>query len=779
MTHDQTRQALGRAVELATGGAASNPRAAQLDLSRRVSEAMEGTGQCAVQAPTGTGKTLAYLIPAALRAARDGERTVVSTESLSLQQQIADKDAPVAVRAVESLTGQSVSVAVYKGWQNTACAMSAVRLLQALLDDSDGAVPLTRDGLLDLADAAAGTVTDMPAGTRITVDGDLIDAREALGPAAWAVRASAGGAPADRHCYPSPITERQWASVSVSAADCLGTHCPLQDFCRPLAAKQRAAAADIVITNHTLLGIQAAKRVPVVLSSRSLGRFHHIVVDEAHGLPDAVRKQGESTIFGRRLSSLTRDVERGIDQCASGGGPTGGRSAAQCTAELAGGAALAARIDDILRATAATVKDQARLADGVNPLGELSGDLVEFTVRVSGVIRALGFPGARDTEGQRLRLKLGNRLTAFRAALDAVSSHRPGVARWLEQQPDRSWVAKASPAQVADALRHQVWVTEPVDRADPPAGGPGQGEDVPGLGPSTDNALDRVADESGTRVVVPLSVILVSATLPIGFTRDVGVTARTTALESPLLDAFEASAVHVPTLTGADLSTLTERGTGGRLRLNMSEHPQWAAGRITDLVDANAGSALILAATAHAGRLYAQALTAAARGRWQILSQWDGHPAGAIAARWREDRSAVLVGTRSFMTGLDAPGATCTLVVLDRIPRAPQNPLGQARVEQLEADGLNRWQADRRVYAGDAAVLSHQAVGRLIRRESDVGMVAVLDPRLLKHKAWSYPEATRKLYAESLRNFGFRTSRHERALEWLRELHALHHSRVG
>lgn len=224
---------------------------------------------------------------------------------------------------------------------------------------------------------------------------------------------------------------------------------------------------------------------------------------------------------------------------------------------------------------------------------------------------------------------------------------------------------------------------------------------------------------------------------------------------------------------------MTERGTGGQLRLNMGEHPQWAAGRITDLVDANAGSALILAATAHAGRLYAQALTAAARGRWQILSQWDGRPAGSIAAQWREDRSSVLVGTRSFMTGLDAPGATCTLVVLDRIPRAPQNPLGQARVEQLEADGLNRWQADRRVYAGDAAVLSHQAVGRLIRRESDVGMVVVLDPRLLKDKAWSYPEATRKLYAESLRDFGFRTSRHERALEWLRELHALHHSRVG
>ncbi|ACV79069.1 ATP-dependent DNA helicase [Nakamurella multipartita] len=778
MIDDEHRQVLDCAVELATGGAVFRPRAAQLDLSCRVLAAMEQTGQCAVEAPTGTGKTLAYLASAALRAARCDERTVISTESLSLQQQIADKDAPVITEAVESVTGQSVSVAVYKGWQNTACAMSAVRVLQALLDDFHAPVPVTRDGLLDLADAAEEAVSGMPTRTRITVDGQLTDPRDALGPAAWALRASATVGPADRPSYPHPITERQWQSVSVSATDCLRNRCPLLEFCRPLAAKQRASTADLVVTNHTLLGIQAAKKVPVVLSSRSLGRFHHIVVDEAHGLPDAVRKQGESTMSGRRLLNLVRDVEQGVDQWSDGSGKLDSDTAVALKARLGGAGALASRLDVALTAAAGTAKEQVRLGDGVSPFGDAADDLVAFTTGVGGVIRALGLPEDGDTDRQRLHLRLVNRLSAFRSAVDAVSTHRTGVARWLEQQEDRSWVVKASPAQVADALRHQVWVTEPVDRADQLAQ-QNRGTVDFDPDPADISASTGAADVAGSRVVEPLSVCLVSATLPVGFAREVGVSARPAVLKSPLLAAFGASAVHVPTLTDTDLPALTERGPGGRVRLNTAEHPQWAARRITELVDANGGSALILVATARTGRLYADALRLAAKGRWRVMSQWDGRPAGATATLWREDHSAVLVGTRSFMTGLDAPGLTCTLVVLDRIPRAPQNPLGQARVEQLEADGLNRWQADRRVYAGDAAVLTHQAVGRLIRRETDIGMVAVLDPRLLKNKPWSYPEATRKLYAEALGDFGFRTSRHDRAVEWLRELRAARAPKAG
>jgi ATP-dependent DNA helicase DinG len=128
----------------------------------------------------------------------------------------------------------------------------------------------------------------------------------------------------------------------------------------------------------------------------------------------------------------------------------------------------------------------------------------------------------------------------------------------------------------------------------------------------------------------------------------------------------------------------------------------------------------------------------------------------------------VLVGTRSLMTGVDAPGETNTLVVIDRIPRAPGNPVDDARVEalmkRLETD---KWAADKFVYASDAAVLTQQAVGRLIRSMTDSGLVAVLDPRLLKIGPFKYQEQTRQVYMKALAQFEHKTSHLEEAVAYL------------
>lgn len=140
-----------------------------------------------------------------------------------------------------------------------------------------------------------------------------------------------------------------------------------------------------------------------------------------------------------------------------------------------------------------------------------------------------------------------------------------------------------------------------------------------------------------------------------------------------------------------------------------------------------------------------------------------------MATDWRADHSSVLVGTRSYMTGLDAPGATCSLVVLDRPPRAASNPVDDARVELLvESAQISRWDADRRVYVADAAVLLSQAVGRLLRASEDRGMVAVLDPRLLKNNPFSYQEPTRQAYMATVESFGRKMSDPAAALAWLR-----------
>ena len=110
--------------------------------------------------------------------------------------------------------------------------------------------------------------------------------------------------PGDVNLYPRDMPRGGWAKVSVSSTDCLGNDCPLVDLCLPRAARNKVATADIVITNHTLLGIQAAKNVPVVTGSRALGTFHHLMVDECHALPGTVRAQGASEISGKAVENL-------------------------------------------------------------------------------------------------------------------------------------------------------------------------------------------------------------------------------------------------------------------------------------------------------------------------------------------------------------------------------------------------------------------------------------------------------------------------------------------
>lgn len=152
-----------------------------------------------------------------------------------------------------------------------------------------------------------------------------------------------------------------------------------------------------------------------------------------------------------------------------------------------------------------------------------------------------------------------------------------------------------------------------------------------------------------------------------------------------------------------------------------------------------------------------------------VHSQWDGQTA-RVVREWREDERSVLVGTKSMMTGVDAPGRTCQLMIIDRVPRSPSNPVDDARVEDLTARTGDKWQADRAVYATDAALLLSQAAGRLIRSTECTGMVACTDPRLLKRSPISYAESTRALYMRQLDHFGHRFTTTADAAAWLQAL---------
>ena len=143
-----------------------------------------------------------------------------------------------------------------------------------------------------------------------------------------------------------------------------------------------------------------------------------------------------------------------------------------------------------------------------------------------------------------------------------------------------------------------------------------------------------------------------------------------------------------------------------------------------------------------------------ARAGFKVYSQWDGVPASQIVATWRQDETAVLVGTKSLLTRTDAPGPTCSLVILDRVPRAPSNLVDDDGAQLLqESWAISMWDADHYVYAQDAVLLVEQSAGRFIRSGTDPGRVAILDPRLLETGRFSNSAQTRATYMRALYSF--------------------------
>ena len=699
-----------------------------------------------------THNSISYGVPAVLVAATAGQRTVISTESLALQAQIVDKDMPVIVDAARRLHGVAPDIAVLKGWSNYLCAKAAIATAQAAIGDPFDGKFMTEQGMARLADrvdqyvAVGAKATGVFAallggeGATVEIDGREVPLAELAPLVSWALRQFTTDAAGDRHSYEGRTNETTWGAVAVTPAECVGaTQCPFSEMCKPAAAKRRAAEADIVVTNHSMLATQAANDLAVVVGSKMLGRFDHIVIDEAHALPGQVRAQGAKEVSGRRIMSVAKALRSVLDD-----------HDARVKKLLEDGSAVADDVDAELAIVLgrATPKDPVvKLVEGDDPVRATGGMLETWLDRAAAMLGGATSSAHGDTEMKVRRAR--GRIDGLKADLKAVTDHRIGVARWVDADTrgvaagHRAWVAAhASPVEVGGMLHANLW-TAPVPFD----------EDAPEE--TEDLSIERITGKDG-RPRYELSVVAVSATLPAGFAREMGMRAQAGEYPSPFEAAYGASALYVPRATdAADVSALASAySKPGRPKFDVKAHAQWVLPRLDALVEANGGSALVLAATADAGRLYAERLRVHAQGRWEVLSQWDGNALRQTTAAWREDHHAVLVGTRSLMTGVDAPGDTCSLVVLDRIPRSPGNVVDDARVEALiKRLDTDKWSADRMVYSADAALLLEQAAGRLIRSMSDSGMVAVLDPRLLKVGPYRYQEQTRQTYMKALSRF--------------------------
>ena len=258
-------------LSAAVAGVGGVERPGQVQMARAVADAVDHKRHLLVQAGTGTGKSLGYLVPAVRHAMDTGRPAVVATATLALQAQIIDRDLPRLATALTPLLGRRPTFAMVKGRRNYLC----LHKLEGGFPDDDVLISV---GEVDQASSRLGQeVVRLRTWAEITESGD----RDELVPG---------------------VSERAWRQVSVSAHECLGTKCPMASECFVERSRTAAKDVDVVVTNHSFMAIDSFE------GRQMLPEHDLLIVDEAHELVDRVT----STITDELTSGLVVAAARRV-----------------------------------------------------------------------------------------------------------------------------------------------------------------------------------------------------------------------------------------------------------------------------------------------------------------------------------------------------------------------------------------------------------------------------------------------------------------------------------
>ena len=591
-------------------------RDGQVQMVELVMDALKESGHLLVQAGTGTGKSIGYLVPAMSWSVDTGDRVIVSTATLALQRQIVRQDAPRVARAVTAISGKTPRVALLKGWNNYVCLRKAA-----------GGYP-EEDALMSRAAGEYGATATGEEVTRL---------RE------WSMSTDTG----DRDDLVPGVSERAWRQVSLSKPECIGNKCPLRDSCFPLLARASAEDADIVVTNHSMLGIESA-RTPVLPEA---GAF---IVDEAHDLVDRVTSQLTSSLSAPEVAGLARLLRR--EKILA----TGLESA---------GEAIGTALDKLDDGRITTMPDA--LSDA---LLALLGELQQANADVADL------PGKNEADA---------------AAKSVARGRVQGLAEVVERL--------LSDARMSGKL--VTWVQRDFD-------------DKPSLHVAPLDVSNSLADE----LFEGKPAVLTSATLALGGS-----------FEHVASDVGFAYPSQGP-WDGVDVGSPFDHAKQGILYVadklptpGRDGYGEEQLQEIVELIHASGGGALGLFTSRRGAERAAEYVRE--RVETPVLVQGEDQ-LPTLVREFAGNDEASLFGTISLWQGVDVPGRTCRLVIIDRIPfPRPDEPLSQARTQAVGAAGGNGFM---QVAASHAALLLAQGAGRLVRRHDDRGVVAVLDPRLRK-----------------------------------------------
>ena len=655
-------------------------RESQRAMAATIARVYNDGGVGLLEAGTGVGKSLGYLVPALRWAAANGERTIVSTNTINLQEQLVGKDLPFLAKA---LGDQKVRFALLKGWRNYLCK---ARLAQA----TDGAAQLFEDGT----------------------------AAELKAIAAWAERTSDGSL-AD---LPTPPRPEVWDEVSAEADICTRMKCSHFDECFVFKARRAAADADVIVVNHhLLLSDVAVRRAAQNWSDAAvLPAYGRLIVDEGHHLEDAAAAHLGCTVTRRGMQRL---VNR-LDRRGKGLLPALATrlSASSDLLSTASYDLLESRLEPAVRGLR---EKSLLLFDLLDTLIQETGEsVVRLTPRFAshpiwagGLTRAL-----EDTLGEIEMLKDGLRLvreriegsTKLDEALAPMMNEMRSVTRRLETAGDGLRRALAPPPdddsvrwiEVRGRERSVAVSSVPLDLA-------------PILREDLFKRLDSAIVTSAT-LTASRGDVAADARRFDFLARRLGLDdpelAPTTAVFPSPFRYEEQSLLVIPTDTPApNVDADGHRRAVTRMVLDLAE-------------DADGGLFVLFTSHREVRQMAAELRARGTERRWPLLVHGE-EGRDVLLSRFRSSGKAILLGTASFWEGVDVPGDALRGLVIAKLPfRVPTEPVTAAQCEAIAARGGDPF---AEFMLPHASLRLKQGFGRLIRSSTDRGVVVLGDPRVV------------------------------------------------
>ena len=651
-------------------------RSEQVQMAKAVANAINDGKRIIIEAGTGVGKSLAYLLPAALYAMANGKRVVVSTNTINLQEQLINKDVPILVKALQGLDkaaagrqddgGDSLRFTQLKGRGNYLCLRRWNRM-RADADPSVEEARLLAKTMVWLQSTASGDRAEINLGRR------------------------SAAAPWERL---SAESRASWG--------CMGQ----ESVCFLRAARERAAASHLIIVNHALLLADIAAEGSII------PEYDALIIDEAHHIEDAATNRLGFDLtrarFDEHLQSLSG--EGGLPNQALTALRTAANVAQSRRAALQGAAdeigALLPRLRPFLTNLFTRLQGIAEGAQGGNGRNAAFAQ----TLRVTAAVRAR--PDWSDVEidwenADLALAELDRLLTRLESALGDLDD-----AGLLNYDALREDVGGAR--ETGDYLRGRLkefavspdegtiyWLSVSARRREL----------------SLNAAPLNVADELNERLFSQKrSVVMTSATLTAddSFAHIVERTGFADAAELQVGSPFDypkAAALCLPT----DMPAPNSRAYNAAVERAIIDAAIAAGGRTMALFTSY--GALRRAAAGIGDELQAQGIS--------LLTQGAGSSPDRLVRRFMDNPKAVLLGTASFWEGVDLAGDALSVLIVARLPfSVPTDPVFEARSELYDNSFMQ--------YAVPQAILRlRQGFGRLIRTSEDRGVVAILDSRAL------------------------------------------------